>query len=74
MGMIRDVTVQAERLHGRRKKLRCVAIVTDKVLWRVVIGAMGLASQMPMQAFDSRAQAEAWTRLRRSPLSVATSS
>jgi len=43
----------------RKPLLRCVAIVTDKVLWRMVVGAMGLASQVPTQAFDTRDQAEA---------------
>ena len=43
-----------------RDRIKAVAIVTDRALWRVVITAMSLASRQRMQAFATRPEAEAW--------------
>jgi hypothetical protein len=39
-----------------------VAIVTDKLAWRMVIAAMSLASGQTMRAFDDVGSARAWLR------------
>lgn len=43
-----------------RSRIARVAIVTDKVLWRVVISAMGLASRQEMRPFTSLVEAQRW--------------
>lgn len=44
----------------RELKPRRVAIVTDRVLWRMVITGMSLASKVPMHWFANDADAQAW--------------
>ena len=43
-----------------RDRVRGVAIVTDRVLWSVVISAMALASGQRMRAFSTTEAAEQW--------------
>jgi hypothetical protein len=43
-----------------KERLRRVAVVTDKPLWRMVISAMSLASGQQMRGFASRGEAEQW--------------
>ena len=43
-----------------KSKVKCVAVVTEKKLWHVVVSAMALASGQRMKAFDSRAEAVLW--------------
>ena len=44
----------------REVKPKRVAILTDRVLWRMVISGMSLASKVPMQWFATEAEAETW--------------
>lgn len=46
-----------------RRRIRRVAIVTDKTLWHMVITAMALASRQTMRAFSSLEAARAWAEL-----------
>ncbi len=43
-----------------KSKVKCVAVVTEKKLWHVVVSAMALASGQRMKAFDSRVEAVLW--------------
>ncbi len=46
-----------------RERIRRVAIVTDKIVWRTVISAMSLASRQPMKAFADAEEAKSWAML-----------
>jgi hypothetical protein len=43
-----------------RYRIKRVAVVTDKALWRMVIAAVGLAAGGEMRSFDSEAKAATW--------------
>lgn len=45
-----------------RKRVVGVAIVTDKLLWHMVVSAMAFASGQNMKAFSSVSEAERWLR------------
>lgn len=51
-----------EWIYQRRNALKCVAVVTQQKMWRMVIHAMGLASSVKIQAFEDPRQAEDWIR------------
>lgn len=53
-----------------RSRIARVAIVTDKVLWRVVISAMGLASRQEMKPFTSLSEAQRWASTAHAPDSI----
>ena len=38
------------------------AVVLNQPVWRIVVSAMGLASNIPMTAFDTIVEAERWLR------------
>lgn len=44
-----------------RDRIAGIAIVTDRLMWRMVISAMSVASTQEMRAFDSLDAARAWT-------------
>lgn len=46
-----------------RFQITSVAIVTEKILWHVVVSAMALASGQRMKAFVQVSDAEKWVRL-----------
>ena len=50
--------------HAHRGRVRAVAVVTEKMLWHMVVGAMAMASGQTMRAFAKREEAEAWLRVR----------
>jgi hypothetical protein len=54
----RHAFVEWNREHKAR--IRAVAVVTPKVIWQMVVGAMSLASGQTMKAFDTEPQALAW--------------
>jgi hypothetical protein len=43
-----------------RSRIDRVVVLTDKILWHMVVGAMALASGQRMKAFDGLEAAEAW--------------
>lgn len=45
---------------SHKRQLRCVAIVTDNVVWRMVIRAMSLASGQQMRPFSDHGAAATW--------------
>lgn len=45
-----------------RKRFRKVAILTDKIAWKMVVSTMALASGQRMKTFLSNPEAEAWFR------------
>jgi hypothetical protein len=49
-----------EFMRASRAKVARVAIVTERVSWRMVISAMSLASGVSMKPFTSLAEADAW--------------
>lgn len=74
-GELFDLVVDAELMTGydadararfvewnaaNKRRIRRVAILTDKVLWHMVVAAMSVASGQKMRAFGTRAQADAW--------------
>lgn len=61
----RSLFVDWNRRH--KDRILRVAIVTDSLMWRMVIGAMSLASQQAMQSFPSLAEARAWGAAERAP-------
>ena len=44
----------------QRDYIGAVAIVTDKMLWHMIVGAMALASGQRMRAFATLDEARAW--------------
>lgn len=54
----RDLFVDWNTRH--RGRIARVAVVTDKLLWRVVISAMGLASRQEMKPFAAYSDAVGW--------------
>ncbi len=43
-----------------RHRLRAVAVVSEKMAWRVVVSAMAFASRQKMKAFHNEASALSW--------------
>ncbi len=43
-----------------KNRVEGVAVVTDKLLWHMVVSTIGLASSQTMKAFSSADDAEAW--------------
>jgi hypothetical protein len=43
-----------------RSRINRVAVITEKVLWHMVVAAMAVASGQRMKAFDSMEAADAW--------------
>ncbi len=43
-----------------RPRINRVAVITEKILWHMVVAAMAVASGQTMKAFDSVDAAEAW--------------
>jgi hypothetical protein len=43
-----------------KKRIRCVAVITDKALWHVVVSAMSLASRQRIKAFYVREEGVGW--------------
>ncbi len=43
-----------------RSRIDRVAVITEKVLWHMVVAAMAIASSQRMKAFDRVEKAEAW--------------
>lgn len=58
----RHAFVAWHRAH--RGRVRAVAVVTEKMLWHMVVSAMAMASGQTMRAFAKREEAEAWLRVR----------
>jgi hypothetical protein len=50
--------------HNNRHRMYRVAILTDKLAWKMVIATMALASKQQMKAFSSMSEAFAWLRQR----------
>jgi hypothetical protein len=48
-------------LHNRHR-MRRVAILTDKLAWKMVIATMALASRQQMKAFSSLGEAFTWIK------------
>ncbi len=53
-----------EWLSRERRRIDCVAIVTTKSLWHMVIATMSLVSKTPMKPFSNVAAARAWVTAR----------
>ena len=47
-------------LSRERARIDCVAIITSKSLWHMVIATMSLVTRLPMKPFSSPAAAAAW--------------
>lgn len=45
-----------------KNRLRRVAILTERVAWKLVVSTMALASGQHMKAFTGHAEADAWLR------------
>ncbi len=45
---------------SNKARLEHVAVLTDNVLWHMVVAAMSIASGQPMRAFAASSQATAW--------------
>jgi hypothetical protein len=43
-----------------RSRINRVAVLTEKILWHMVVGAMAVASGQRMKAFDSLEAADEW--------------
>lgn len=43
-----------------RNRIRCVAVITHKALWHMVVGAMAIASGQKMKAFEHLEQVTPW--------------
>jgi len=59
-GAARSLFVEWNRTH--RKRFRKVAIITEKVAWKLVVSTMSLASGQQMKTFLSPPEGEAWLR------------
>jgi hypothetical protein len=57
----RTLFVEWNALHRRR--FRKVAIITEKIAWKMVVSTMSLASGQRMKTFLSQAEGEAWLRV-----------
>lgn len=49
---------------AHRKRFRKVAIITEKIAWKMVVSTMSLASGQRMKTFLTPAEGEAWLRAR----------
>lgn len=47
---------------SHRDRLKKVAVVTDKAMWRMMIATVGLAAKGDMRAFENAATALSWVR------------
>ena len=56
-----DARTEFVRWNARhRKRIRAVAVITEKTLWHLVVSAMALASGQKMKAFNDLADAKRW--------------
>ena len=54
-----------EWLSRERRRIDCVAIVTTRSLWHMVIATMSLVARLPMKPFSSPTTAAAWVASQR---------
>jgi len=55
---IRDVYVTWYRAH--KSRVRRVAVVTDKTMWRLIVATLGMATGGNTRAFERLEEAERW--------------